>query len=125
MTESRYYEITLCNAALGRTTSPAVGVHGEWAQGRETVARGVDQPLRRTAHDSSTGDSALAHAGTARHQMTHDNTITEVPRDTIRVGERHRKDMGDLDALASSVAQEGLLQPIGVTEDNTLVFGER
>jgi hypothetical protein len=57
--------------------------------------------------------------------MTHDNTITEVPRDTIRVGERHRKDMGDLDALASSVAQEGLLQPIGVTEDNTLVFGER
>lgn len=30
----------------------------------------------------------------------------------IQVGSRHRKDMGDLTALADSIHQEGLLQPI-------------
>lgn len=43
----------------------------------------------------------------------------------ITLGTRHRKDMGDLKGLADSIRQEGLLQPIGVTEDMQLVFGER
>lgn len=57
--------------------------------------------------------------------MSHDNAITDVPCDAIEIGERHRKEMGDLGGLAASIAQEGLLQPIGITEDNLLVFGER
>lgn len=57
--------------------------------------------------------------------VTHALTICEVACDSIRVSDRHRKDMGDLDALAVSIATEGLLQPIGVTDDNVLVFGER
>ncbi|MCX5495407.1 ParB N-terminal domain-containing protein [Kaistia dalseonensis] len=43
----------------------------------------------------------------------------------IAVGERHRKDMGDLKALAENIREQGLLQPIGITEDKVLVFGER
>jgi len=43
----------------------------------------------------------------------------------IIIGERHRKDMGDLDALAASIKEQGLLQPIGINEDKVLVFGER
>lgn len=43
----------------------------------------------------------------------------------IKVGNRHRKDLGDLTSLADSIRQEGLLQPIGVTETLELVFGER
>ena len=43
----------------------------------------------------------------------------------IKVGSRHRKDMGDLTSLAESIRQEGLLQPIGVTEKLQLIFGER
>lgn len=43
----------------------------------------------------------------------------------IKIGERHRKEMGDLKALAASITETGLLQPVGITEDNTLVFGER
>lgn len=43
----------------------------------------------------------------------------------ITVGSRHRKDMGSLTSLADSIRQEGLLQPIGVTEELRLVFGER
>lgn len=45
--------------------------------------------------------------------------------DKIIVRDRFRTDMGDLEALASSIAAHGLLQPIGVTENNELVFGER
>jgi ParB-like chromosome segregation protein Spo0J len=44
---------------------------------------------------------------------------------SIKVGNRHRRDLGDLKALAGSIRQEGLLQPIGVTETLELVFGER
>ncbi|WP_437191353.1 DNA methyltransferase [Planctomicrobium sp. SH527] len=43
----------------------------------------------------------------------------------IKIGNRHRKDMGDLTSLAESIRQDGLLQPIGVTEKLELVFGER
>jgi len=43
----------------------------------------------------------------------------------IKVGNRHRKDTGDLTSLAESIREEGLLQPIGVTEKLELVFGER
>jgi len=43
----------------------------------------------------------------------------------IKVGSRHRKDMGSLTSLADSIRLEGLLQPIGVTEKLELVFGER
>jgi ParB-like chromosome segregation protein Spo0J len=55
----------------------------------------------------------------------HSLEITAVPCDTILVGERYRKDHGDLEVLAASIASEGLLQPIGITEDSVLVFGER
>lgn len=43
----------------------------------------------------------------------------------VKIGARHRKDLGDVAALAESIRAEGLLQPIGVTPDNELVFGTR
>ncbi len=45
--------------------------------------------------------------------------------DSIIVGARHRNDLGDLDALAVSIAQHGLLQPLTVTLDGVLVCGAR
>jgi hypothetical protein len=57
--------------------------------------------------------------------VNHAQEIIEIPCDQIRIGERHRKDMGDLGVLAASIATEGLLQPVGITEENLLVFGER
>lgn len=56
--------------------------------------------------------------------MTHGD-ILDLPLDTIRVGLRHRQDLGDLHPLAGSMREDGLLQPIGVTADFVLVFGER
>jgi len=45
--------------------------------------------------------------------------------DKVIIGNRHRKDMGDLEALADSITTLGLLQPIGVTPKGELVFGYR
>jgi ParB family transcriptional regulator, chromosome partitioning protein len=43
----------------------------------------------------------------------------------ITVGERYRKDMGDLDGLAASIADIGLLNPITIAPDGTLLAGGR
>ncbi|MBM3786193.1 MAG: hypothetical protein FJW30_17680 [Acidobacteria bacterium] len=55
----------------------------------------------------------------------HSLEIVAIPCEAILIGERFRKDHGDLGALAASIASEGLLQPVGITEENILVFGER
>ena len=44
---------------------------------------------------------------------------------TIRAEDRIRTDHGDIQALADSIDEIGLLQPIGINEGNILVFGER
>jgi N6-adenosine-specific RNA methylase IME4 len=43
----------------------------------------------------------------------------------IKIGDRHRKDFGDIDALATSIDSEGLLQPIAITPADELIAGER
>jgi len=43
----------------------------------------------------------------------------------IVIGDRSRKNMGDIAGLAVSIQKLGLLQPIGIRPDNTLVCGER
>lgn len=43
----------------------------------------------------------------------------------IVIGVRHRKDMGDVAALASSIRDLGLLHPIVVRPDGVLIAGER
>jgi N6-adenosine-specific RNA methylase IME4/ParB-like chromosome segregation protein Spo0J len=45
--------------------------------------------------------------------------------DEIVVGQRIRRDMGDLSGLAGSIAELGLLQPIGIRPDGILIWGER
>jgi len=41
----------------------------------------------------------------------------------IVIGARHRKDLGDIAALAASIADVGLLHAIVVTPDNRLIAG--
>jgi hypothetical protein len=43
----------------------------------------------------------------------------------ITIGERHRRDMGDLDGLAASIAEIGLLNPITIDENGCLLAGAR
>ncbi|GIW56251.1 MAG: hypothetical protein KatS3mg082_2655 [Nitrospiraceae bacterium] len=57
--------------------------------------------------------------------MSRRQTIVEMPCDEIRIGERHRKDLGELEVLAASISTVGLLHPPVVTKDGVLVCGER
>lgn len=43
----------------------------------------------------------------------------------VKVENRFRKDFGDIESLAASISELGLLQPIGVDSSYRLVFGER
>ncbi len=43
----------------------------------------------------------------------------------IKVGRRHRKDLGDIAGLAASMDEIGLLHPPVVTPDRKLIAGER
>ncbi|HEY6290347.1 MAG TPA: ParB N-terminal domain-containing protein [Terriglobia bacterium] len=51
--------------------------------------------------------------------------VIDVPLAKIRIGDRHRRDMGDMDALAANIREMGLLQPIGIDEFFMLVYGAR
>ena len=44
---------------------------------------------------------------------------------SIKVGDRHRRDLGDIRSLAESMDRNGQFHPILVTEDGELVAGER
>jgi N6-adenosine-specific RNA methylase IME4/ParB-like chromosome segregation protein Spo0J len=48
-----------------------------------------------------------------------------VPLSSIRAGKRHRKDLGDVRALAQSIAEIGLLHPPVIRPDGVLIAGER
>jgi ParB-like chromosome segregation protein Spo0J len=43
----------------------------------------------------------------------------------ITIGNRHRRDMGDIEGLAVWIKDIGLLQPICVRPDGTLIAGAR
>ncbi|WP_220489245.1 ParB/RepB/Spo0J family partition protein [Tessaracoccus sp. MC1679] len=45
--------------------------------------------------------------------------------ESIRVGQRHRTELGDLDELVASIDRLGLLQPITISPDGTLICGAR
>jgi site-specific DNA-methyltransferase (adenine-specific) len=51
--------------------------------------------------------------------------IEYVPVVSIKIGKRQRKDMGDIAALSESIMANGLLQPIGIDQDNNLIWGGR
>ncbi len=72
------------------------------------------RPIPRQRQDTS-----------AQTNRAYARPLGRVPCSEVRVTARHRKDSGNLDELAKSIQTVGLLQPIGVTPANELVFGER
>jgi ParB-like chromosome segregation protein Spo0J len=58
----------------------------------------------------------------ARARPRHEQTR---PIAAIRVGRRHRKDLGDLESLAESLERVGLLHPVVIDATNRLIAGQR
>ena len=44
---------------------------------------------------------------------------------SIKVKARYRKDLGDIDSLAQSINEIGLLHPVVITADGRLIAGQR
>ena len=53
------------------------------------------------------------------------DSMSHIPIADIRIGERIRKDMGDIEALAASIEAHGLMHPPAVMSDGTLIAGHR
>ena len=51
--------------------------------------------------------------------------MSTVAINTIKIGERHRRDLGDIDGLARTIADVGLLHPLVIRPDSTLIAGAR
>lgn len=51
--------------------------------------------------------------------------MTTLVIDSIEIGERHRTELGDIDSLARSIEELGLLHPVVVTPELKLIAGER
>lgn len=51
--------------------------------------------------------------------------MTMIAISDIKVGKRIREDMGDIQSLAESIEDLGLLHPIVVTPEGLLLTGER
>ena len=68
---------------------------------------------------------AIAHGAATRKPFEASTQQSRWPRE-ITVGQRHRKEFGDLLALARSINDRGgLIHPIAVTAHNELIAGER
>ena len=57
--------------------------------------------------------------------MNAPNKPASLPLAEIKIGCRHRRDMGDIGSLAASISELGLLHPVVVTPDRTLIAGQR
>ena len=54
-----------------------------------------------------------------------DYDVKLVPISEIKVKNRVRKDLGDIESLVRSIQENGLLQPVVISSDNVLIAGER
>lgn len=57
--------------------------------------------------------------------MSREQLVLRQAVDAIRAGQRHRTDLGDVEALAGSIRRLGMLEPIVITPDGELVLGAR
>jgi hypothetical protein len=101
----------------------------------------VRAALRRLKEQGGVaGDGDAAAAATLENKPTETTEASEaltggkpaqparvdtVPITALRLGGRHRKELGDIDALAESIGVLGLLHPLVATPDFHVIAGER
>jgi N6-adenosine-specific RNA methylase IME4 len=68
---------------------------------------------------------AATAATRPRANLRHVAPADEWPITNIIIGPRHRQHLGNIDALAASIATVGLLHPVVVRPDGILIVGER
>src|SRR5262245_15860701 len=87
------------------------------------MSKNGNRPGRGAAH--SVGEFSKNVAEFSERTAESQAPTRRLPLDQIRIGERHRRDMGDLAGLAASMGELGLLHPIVIRPDGTLIAGKR
>jgi hypothetical protein len=59
------------------------------------------------------------------HIQSSSARVSTLPIDSIQIGNRLRKDLGDISSLAQDIDQNDLLQPVVINEKNQLISGQR
>lgn len=77
------------------------------------------------ARAASGSSVPIHHGGVAMNRPSDNYLHSKCAIHGIVVGHRQRKDLGDLDALAASISEVGMLQPITITDGNVLLCGYR
>jgi hypothetical protein len=85
--------------------------------------------MARKNANAATGDGGARQKVSLNRNVPANTEIADaaqvLPIDQIRVGERHRLDLGDIAGLAESIEDLGLLHPITVDQDRLLLAGAR
>lgn len=103
-------------------TTSTMTRNGQASQETQESTASVDETTTTPAAPAETPDSeSLDHSQSSPESTT----AIAIPIGQIKVGPRHRKDLGDLNALAEDIHDIGLLCPILVTPDYQLIDGER
>jgi N6-adenosine-specific RNA methylase IME4 len=76
--------------------------------------------MARTGANRGARDAAARRASGTKTRNSE-----SLPLEQVFIGERHRRDMGDIGGLAASMSELGLLHPVVVRPDGTLIAGER
>jgi ParB-like nuclease domain/MT-A70 len=80
-----------------------------------------------TASACADGDPRIVDqlGGTVGSLATLSNAKVQACIAEIRIGGRHRRDLGDVDQLAASIAAVGLLHPVVIDAHGNLIAGQR
>jgi hypothetical protein len=114
----------LCDRRVKKPLLAGLGVEPRTARRKGGSVMETNSNTDTRADPAPETVAAVADASGGDTAEVRDETVM-VKIDEIKIPPRHRRDMGDLQALAESIRDEGLLEPIGVTEGRDLVFGER
>src|SRR5262249_38280890 len=103
----------------------AVGAALGWQEPTAPHAACNSKPVRRRTPRRQGGGNSERNGPPRRPFDGGERDVPYLPRHEIKVGARHRRDVGDLDELAASIDAYGLIQPLVLAPDQTLVAGFR
>jgi ParB/RepB/Spo0J family partition protein len=106
---------------------PAIAIMAQVAG--DDVCCGPGEPTRRGTIEPSVADSltlvSVKQGGGWNVPATRVSLMQTRRISSVKVGVRHRKDLGDLDKLAESLETIGLLHPVVIDTQNRLIAGQR
>ena len=91
----------------------------------DEIRMDVGEPAPATTDDLSLPAVSDAPGISMDGEFPPTDAASEYPISRIKMGQRHRQELGNVDELATSIADVGLLHPIPVRRDGLLIAGQR